>query len=196
MKVIGLTGGIATGKSTAEKILQDLGCFVIDADKVVHSLYEDKKVLEEVKNHFPEAFEEDKLDKKKLANIIFSNPEKRKILESIIHPKVDQRIKEWLKEVKEKNPDAIAIVSVPLMIETGSYKNYEKVILIYAPKELQLERLLKKGFTKEEALSRINAQMDIEEKKEYATYIVENTGSIEEFKKKLEDLYKKLLKDC
>ena len=196
MKVIGLTGGIATGKSTAEKILQDLGCFVIDADKVVHSLYENPEVLKEVKTHFPEAFEEDKLDKKKLASIIFNDPEKRKILESIIHPKVNQEIERWLKEVKEKNPNAIAIVSVPLMIETGSYKKYDEIILIYAPKELQLERLLKKGFSQEEALSRINAQMDIEEKKKYATYIIENTGSIEDLKVKLEELYKKLVKDC
>ncbi|WP_028949739.1 dephospho-CoA kinase [Sulfurihydrogenibium subterraneum] len=196
MKVIGLTGGIATGKSTAEKILQDLGCFVIDADKVVHSLYENSEVLKEVKTHFPEAFEEDKLDKKKLASIIFNDPEKRKILESIIHPKVNQEIDKWLKEVKEKNPNAVAIVSVPLMIETGSYKKYDEIILIYAPKEIQIERLLKKGFAQEEALSRINAQMDIEEKKKYATYIIENTGSIEDLKRKLEDLYKKLVKDC
>lgn len=196
MKVIGLTGGIATGKSTAEKILEELGAYVIDADKVVHFLYEKKEVLEEVKKYFPQAFINDNLDKKKLASIIFSDSKKRKILENIIHPKVNQEIEKWLKEVEEKDKNAICIVSVPLMIETGSYKKYDKIILIYTPKHIQIERLIKKGFTKEEAISRINAQMDIEEKKKYATYIIDNTGTIEDLKKQLIQLYNDLIKDC
>jgi len=193
LKVVGLTGGIATGKSTSEKILEELGAYVIDADKVVHALYEKEDVLEEVKKHFPQAFENGKLDKKKLANIVFKDDEKRKILESIIHPKVNQEIENWIKKVKEKDPDALVIVSVPLMIETGSYKKYDTVILIYAPKELQIKRLLEKGFTEEEALSRIKAQMDIEDKKKYATYIINNTGTVEDLRKQLEELYKKLM---
>jgi dephospho-CoA kinase len=194
--VIGLTGGIGTGKSAAEKILEELGAYVIDADKIVHKLYERKEVLDQVKKHFPEAFINDNLDKKKLASIIFKDNQKRTLLESIIHPKVNQDIEKWLKEVEKKDKDAVAIVSVPLMIETGSYKKYDKIILIYAPKNLQIERLIKKGFTEEEAISRINAQMDIEEKRKFATYIVENTSTLEHLKNQLKDLYLKLKKDC
>ncbi|WP_297888737.1 dephospho-CoA kinase [Sulfurihydrogenibium sp.] len=196
MKVVGLTGGIATGKSTAEKILKELGAYVIDADKVVHNLYEKKEVLEEVRKYFPDAFVNDKLDKKKLASIIFNDSQRRKVLESIIHPKVTQQIENWLKEVEKKDKDAIAIVSVPLMIETGSYKNYDKIILIYAPRELQIKRLINKGFTEEEAISRINAQMDIEEKRKFATFIVDNSGTIENLKNQLTDIFLQLKIDC
>jgi dephospho-CoA kinase len=198
MKVIGLTGGIATGKSTVEKILENLGAKVIDADKVVHKLLSDENVKNEIKQYFPDAFDnKGNIDRKKLADIVFNDYEKKRILENILHPKVNQEIDGWIEINKKENSDKVLFVSVPLMIETGSYKKYDKVILVYAPRELQIKRLIEnKGYSYEEALARINAQMDMGEKRKYADYIIENTGSIQELEEKVEQLYEILLKDC
>lgn len=198
MKVIGLTGGIATGKSTVEKILENLGAKVIDADKVVHKLLSDENVKNKIRQYFPDTFDnEGNIDRKKLAGIVFNDYEKKKILENILHPKVGQEIDKWIEINKKENSDKVLFVSVPLMIETGSYKKYDKVVLVYAPRELQIKRLIEnKGYSYEEALVRINAQMDIEEKRKYADYIIENTGSIPELEEKVKQLYEILLKDC
>ncbi len=197
MLKVGLTGSIGTGKSTVAKILQELGAYVIDADKIVHQLLKKEDVKQKIKEVFGDVFDENgEIDKKKLAAIIFNNPEKKKQLEGILHPLVFQEIQNWLKEIEKKDPEAVAVAEVPLMIETGSYKNYDKIIVVYAPEELQLERLVKKGMTKEEALRRIKSQMPIEEKVKYADIVIENTGSIEELKEKVEDIYKKLKEEA
>ncbi len=192
MLKVGLTGSIATGKSTVESIFKELGVPVIDADEVVHKLLKEEKI----KNKFVEILgnvldEKGEIDRKKVAKIIFSNQEKRKEIEKIIHPEVFKYIQNWIKEKEKENHDFV-IVSVPLMIETGSYKNYDKIIVVYAPKEIQLKRLKKKGMSEEEALKRINAQMDIEEKMKYADFVINNTGSIEDLRKEVEKIYKKL----
>jgi len=198
MKVIGITGGIATGKSIVEKILENLGAKVIDADKVVHKLLSDENVKNEIKQYFPDAFDnEENIDRKKLASIVFNDYEKKRVLENILHPKVSQGIDKWTEINKKENSEQVLFVSVPLMIETGSYKKYDKVVLVYAPRELQIKRLIEnKGYSYEEALARINAQTDIEEKRKYADYIIENTGTIQELEEKVKQLYEILLKDC
>ena len=193
MLKVGLTGSIGTGKSTVEEIFKELGAYTIDADKVVHSLLENPEIIEKIRQAFgDEVIKNGKVNKKKLAEIVFSDYKKKKILESILHPQVFKEIQNFFKEIEKKDPCAVAIADVPLMIETGSYKNYDVVIVVYAPKELQLKRLTEKGMTEEEALSRINAQMDIEEKKKYADIIIENTGTIEELKEKVKNVYKRL----
>jgi len=198
MKVIGLTGGIATGKSTVERILENLGAKVIDADKVVHKLLSDENVKNEIRQYFPDAFDnEENIDRKKLASIVFNDYEKKRVLENILHPKVNQEIDKWIEINKKENSEQVLFVSVPLMIETGSYKKYDKIVLVYAPREFQIKRLIEnKGYSYEEALARINAQTDIEEKRKYADYIIENTGTIQELEEKVKQLYEILLKDC
>jgi dephospho-CoA kinase len=198
MKVIGLTGGIATGKSTVERILENLGAKVIDADKVVHKLLSDENVKNQIRQYFPDVFDnEGNIDRKKLAGIVFNDYEKKRVLENILHPKVNQEIDKWIETNKKENSDKVLFVSVPLMIETGSYKKYDKIVLVYAPRELQIKRLMEnKGYSYEEALARINAQMDIEEKRKYADYIIENTSTIQELEEKVKQLYEILLKDC
>lgn len=198
MKIIGLTGGIGTGKSETEEIFRKLGAYVIDADKVVHELYKREDIKEKVKNIFSEddIFDNNKeIDRKKIAKIVFSNEAKRKALEDVIHPQVNEYIKNWLNQIEKDDPDAIAIVSAALMIETGSYKNYEKVILVYAPKEVQIERLLKKGYKYEEAIARINAQMDIEEKLKYCDYVIMNVYSLEYLQQQVERLFNEIKND-
>ena len=190
MLKVGLTGSIGTGKSTVEQIFKELGVPVIDADEVVHQLLKRKDIKEKIVKLLGDVLDKNgEIDRKKVAKIVFSNPEKRKQLEQIIHPEVFKYIQNWLKEQEKINPKGFAIVSVPLMIETGSYKNYDKIIVVYAPKELQLKRLIKKGMTREEAEKRIKAQMDIEDKIKYADFIIDNTGSLEELEQNVKQLY-------
>ena len=195
---VGLTGSIGTGKSTVSKIFQKLGAYVIDADKVVHGFLQDEKVKEEIKQVFGDDIFDSSgnIDRKKIARIIFNNPEMKKKLEGILHPKVRQQIEHFIKKVYEKDKNAVIIAEIPLLIETGLYKNYDKVIVVYAPKDLQLKRLLNKGFSEEEALSRINSQMDIEEKLKYADIFIENTGSLEELEEKVKKVYENLKQEA
>lgn len=195
---VGLTGSIGTGKSTVSEIFQKLGAYVIDADKVVHSLLKDEKVKKEIADIFGnEVFDENgNIDRKKLASIVFNNPKMKKKLEEILHPKVRQEIENFVKEVYKKDKNAVVIAEIPLLIETGMYKNYDKVVVVYAPKEVQLKRLLKKGFSKEEALSRINSQMDIEEKVKCADIVIENTAGLKELEEKVKKVFEKLKEEA
>ncbi len=195
MLKVGLTGSIGTGKSTVAKIFKKLGAYVISADEIVHKLLEEEEVKEKVRKEFGDVFTpEGKVDRKKLAQIVFNDEKKRKVLEGILHPLVFKEIERFFKEVEEKDPKAVAVAEVPLMIETGSYKNYDIVIVVYAPHDLQLKRLIKKGMSAEEAEKRIKAQMSIEEKVKYADIIIENTGSLKELEKEVKKLYE-ILKD-
>jgi dephospho-CoA kinase len=195
---VGLTGSIGTGKSTVAKIFEKLGAYVIDADKVVHQLFENEDVKEEIVSTFGKSIldNQGKIDKKKLAQIIFTDKEKKKKLENILHPKVRQKIQEFIEDVYKKDENAVVIAEIPLLIETGMYKNYDKVLVVYAPKDLQLKRLLEKGFSEDEAKRRINSQMDIEEKLKYADIIIENTSSLKELEEKVKDIYEILKKEA
>ncbi len=195
MLKVGLTGSIGTGKSTVLKIFKDLGAYVIDADEIVHSLYKRKDIQEKVKGEFGDVFNEDNsLNRKKVAEIIFNNPEKKKILESIIHPEVRKEINNKIRDIENKDKNAIVIVEVPLLIETGQYKEYDTVVVVYSPRDLQLDRLLKKGLSEGEALKRINSQMDIEEKLKYANFVIDNSSSIENLRKEVIKVFNNLKK--
>ena len=192
---VGLTGSIGTGKSTVLKIFKDLGAYVIDADQIVHQLYTKREVQEEIKREFGNVFNEDgSLDRKKVAQIIFNDINKKRILERLVHPKVRSEIYKILKNIEKNEKNAIVIVEIPLLIETGQYREYDKVIVVYSPKNLQIERLLKKGFSKEEALKRINSQMDIEEKIKYADFVIENISSFEDLKENVKKVFNELKK--
>lgn len=194
MLKVGLTGGIATGKSTVKEMFKQLGAYVIDADEVVKELWQNEKIqkiAEEILG-IKVLGENNNLRAKEIANVIFKNKEKKEKLEQLFHPEVFKYIQNWFKEIEKKDKKAVAIVEVPLMIETGSYKNYDIIILIYAPKETQIKRLLKKGYTLEDAIQRINSQMDIEKKRKYANIIIENTNNLEELKKQVEETFLKL----
>ncbi|NPA58198.1 MAG: dephospho-CoA kinase, partial [Aquificae bacterium] len=155
MLKVGLTGSIATGKSTVARLLQKEGAFVISADDVVHRLLEKEEVKRRIREILGDVFKPDgSVDRKKVAEIIFSNPEKKKQLEELLHPQVQREIKNFFSRLEREKPDSIAVAEVPLMIETGSYKNYDVVVVVYAPESLQKKRLIEKGLTEEEAEKR------------------------------------------
>lgn len=193
---IALTGGIATGKSTVCNILKLHGFSIIDADKIAHQVLQEQK--EKISSIFGKDYiKNGKVDRKKLAKLIFNNKEAKKTLESLLHPLIKKEIeKESLKLEKYQVP---YIVDIPLFFETKNYP-IKRVVVVYAPKELQLERLIKReNLNKDEAKKRIESQMDIEKKKELANFVIDNSkdlkhlqNEIEKFIQRVKDEYSKI----
>jgi len=189
---IALTGSISTGKSSAVEILKQKGFHVIDADSVAHEVLNNKH--QEIGKIFGEEFIVDgKVDRKALGITVFTDQEKRKTLEALLHPHIyDEIVKQSTKLDKRSEP---YIVDIPLFFEGGRYA-IENVIVVYATKEQQLTRLMEReGYSEEEALSRIDAQIDIEEKRQNATYIIDNSGTIKQLQYETERIREEILGD-
>ncbi len=197
--IYGLTGGIASGKSTVSGILTKMGYSVVDMDKISREIFErGKPAYIKVVNNFGEEIldKDEEIDRKKLGSIVFSQAEKLKILNDITHPEIMRESKNKIENIL-KDED-IVFVDSPLLFETidtmKKYDlNFDKLILVYVNRETQIKRLIKRdGIEKEEAYKILNSQMDIEDKREKADYIIENTGTIEELEVKVRQLLKAL----
>ncbi|CAA6809778.1 MAG: Dephospho-CoA kinase (EC [uncultured Sulfurovum sp.] len=170
-----LTGGIATGKSTVAKIFKAYGFKIIDADKIAHDML-DLQYQEIIKLFGDEYVLDTKVIRKKLGTLIFGNKQEKLRLEALLHPLIFKEIeRQALFLDKGKKP---YLVDIPLFFETNRYPIKESVV-VYVPKVLQLERLMKRdGSSKKEAKERIDAQMDIEKKKQKASYLIDNQGNL------------------
>lgn len=188
---LGLTGGIATGKTTAANILKELGAIIIDADKIAHKIMEPEgPAYSDVVQFFGNNIldEDGSINRKKLGEIVFNNSELRQKLEKITHPIILREIKDRLKE----NSDNNLVLVAPLLFEVGIDDLVEKVWVIYCRRETQIKRLENRDdITREAAKLRINAQMSLEKKIEQADFTIENEGSIEELESKLKDAWEK-----
>ncbi len=187
-----LTGSISTGKSSAVDLLKHRGFHVIDADSVAHQVLNEQ--YQTIAKEFGEQFVKDeKVDRKLLGSMIFADKEKRKILEELLHPLIYARIAEK-SMLLDKRAEPY-IVDIPLFFEGGRYA-IENVIVVYAKKEQQLKRLMQReGYSEEEALLRINAQIDIEEKRKNATYIINNSGDLQQLQYETERIREEILGD-
>jgi len=196
MLKIGLTGGIATGKSYILKLLGELGCETIDADFVAHQVIEPgRPAYYEIVDYFGrEVLNDDgMIDRAKLGAIVFTDEGKRKKLNSIVHPRVFEAQAQWFAEIEQRNPEAIAVVDASLMIETGSYRRFDKLIVVYCKDDLQIERLMaRNNLTSEEALARISTQMPSAEKLKFADYAIDTSNGFEDTRRQVESLYAKL----
>ena len=189
---IALTGSISTGKSTAVELLKQTGFHVIDADSVAHQVLDEQH--QAIAKIFGEKYVENgKVDRRSLGSIIFADQEKRKVLEELLHPLIYARIAEK-STLLDKRAEPY-IVDIPLFFEGGRYA-IESVIVVYAKKEQQLKRLMQReGYSEEEALSRINAQIDIEEKRKNATYVIDNSGDLKQLQYETERIREEILGD-
>ncbi|WP_299548058.1 dephospho-CoA kinase [uncultured Helicobacter sp.] len=182
---IALSGGIGSGKSTVASLLKLYGYYVICADSIAHQVLEESKdsVLRIFGDEILNA--EGKIDRKKLGKIVFANANLRRELEAILHPKVKAEIlQQAQKQEQKKTP---YFIDIPLFFERGDYP-IKNSLLIFTTQELQIARLKERnGFSKEEALSRINAQMPLEQKRVMASYVIENCGSLESLQQELEN---------
>jgi dephospho-CoA kinase len=185
-KVIGLTGGIASGKSTVANMIRNLKLPLIDSDQIAKTVLLKEEVKTELRNAFGEAIfdEHGVLSRKKLAHIIFSNETKRKELNHIVHPLVREEILNQLKNIYQDKK--VVFVDVPLLYESGFDGLTDQVIVVYVPKEIQLDRLIKRNhIEKSYAQQQINAQDDLEKKAKKADYVIDNQRSVEYTNKQL-----------
>lgn len=188
---IALTGGIATGKSTVASLLGLNGLRVIDADKISHKILDASQ--EWVRENFGDEFVDgSKVNRSKLGELIFSNKEAKKKLESFLHPKIREAIEqESIKQDRFKFP---YLIDIPLFFENGAYDIKESVV-VYTPFDIQLERFMKRnGYSKDESLRRIASQMDIEEKKKRATWVIDNSSDLKHLQKECEEFVEKIKK--
>ncbi len=194
-RIIGLTGGIGSGKSTVADYLRAKGISVIDADKMAKSLTDkDTPIMEKIKQSFGNVFFEDgSLDRKKLAEIIFSDMDKKIILEDLITKKVVDDIIIKIDDLRKENKEGITIIDAPLLFEFGLNEIMDENWLITANMELRINRVMARDSVIPEAvISRIKAQMTDFEKAEKADIIIDNDGSLEELHKKIDVLLERL----
>ncbi len=195
MLVVGLSGGMCCGKSTVSSMFAELGCYIIDADLISRKLVEpDASAWKLIVKFFgTDVLNKDRtLDRKKLAGIIFANKEKRKMLNSILHPMIIKEEERMIKEA-ERNSHQITIVSAALMIEAKVYKRFEKLIVVYCKRETQIERIMKREHvTRRDALQRIGAQLSSTEKKKYADFVINTSGPFTQTGKQVVKVYEKL----
>ena len=178
-----LTGAIATGKSTVCNLLKSRGFSVIDADIVAKEVLEASK--KELKDLFGKSiFNGDTVDRKKLADIIFNSSKQREKLNNLIHPKVRLEMKKLAKQKEEQKVPYV--VDIPLFFESGEY-DCQKVIVVYTPQKIQLKRLMKReGLSESEALKRVQSQIDIDEKKDRADWVIDNSSDLEHLEEETE----------
>ncbi|MFC4769930.1 dephospho-CoA kinase [Effusibacillus consociatus] len=196
--IVGLTGGIATGKSTVSSMFRQLGAPIVDADVIARLVVEpDRPAWRDLVAHFGEGIllPDRSIDRVKLGSIVFSDVSQRDKLNRIVHPRVREESSRQIALHLEKDPKRPVIQDVPLLIETGLYKQMDKVILVYVDEETQLKRLMERNaMTEEEAIKRIRAQMPIEEKRRYADYLIDNRGTLEETRVQVERIWEELRK--
>jgi dephospho-CoA kinase len=194
--LVGLTGGIASGKSTAGEIFRELGVHMIDADQVSRDLVAPSlPALDEIAAAFGPAIlgENGELDRAALGDLIFADPKKRLTLERIIHPRIAEEIDRRVEELRRKFPEGIIMVDAALTIEVGNQDRYEYLVVVYTDEETQLRRLTERdGLENSEARMRIEAQMPLARKVEYADFVIDNGGSAEELSAEVERVGREL----
>lgn len=196
MLKVGLTGGLASGKSFAAAEFERLGCAVLQADRLGHRmLREDLDVRAEVVAAFgPGVLAADgSIDRKALGREAFGDPARLARLNAIIHPRVFAGIEQFLSRAEAADLGAVAVVEAAIMIESGSYKRYDRLVLAMCPRELQIERFVEReGASREEAEARLARQMPLEEKARYADFLIDTGGSREETLRQVREVCRKL----
>ncbi|MES1257370.1 MAG: dephospho-CoA kinase [Acidobacteriota bacterium] len=184
MMLAGLTGGLACGKSFVAGALRELGCYVVEADALGHEVMQPggPAWLPIVQAFGSGVLSEDgRIDRSRLAALAFSDPAELARLTAIVHPAVEERAQRRFREIAANDPDAIVVYVAAILIETGIHRQFAKVILVTCSREQQIERaLLRPGATEEDVLARLQRQLPPEEKRKFADYIVDTSGTREE----------------
>lgn len=196
MILVGLTGGIGSGKSLVAQIFKRLGACLIDADELAHqAIAPGTHAWQAIRDRFgPEILKDDQtVDRRKLGEIVFENAEKRQWLNSMVHPKVFMEQERLTREITEKDPKAVIIFDVALLIETRAHELMDKVILVTADRRTQIKRLMERdGLERQEARKRIASQTPTSKKKRYADYLIDGTQPLEGVEHEVEKIYEEL----
>lgn len=180
--IIGLTGGIASGKSTVSGLLVSKGARLVDADVIAREvMLPGHEVLAAAVKQFGSEilFPDGTLNRGKLGDIVFRDPAALQTLNNLTHPAIRQEIKERMNSMEQEEPERLIIVDIPLLYESGLENLFHEIVVVYVPREVQIARLMERnGLSLEEAEARLNAQMDIETKRNKADYIIDNSGDL------------------
>ncbi len=196
MLKVALTGGLASGKSFVGKTLESLGCLLIQADLLGHQVLEPggeafAAVVEEFGSGILD--NEGRIDRKALARVVFSNPERLEVLNHMVHPAVRARTERLLHDFAEREPHGIAVVEAAIHVETGGYRNFDRLILAWCSWEQQIQRAMHRDHaTREEVEARLSRQMPLEEKRKHAHYVIDTSGSKEDTVRQTEEVYRQL----
>jgi dephospho-CoA kinase len=194
MPVLGLTGNLASGKSTVLKLLKAKGAIIFDADSRIHSYYRDKKspVYKKVAASFPQCLKGRSISHRKLAGLVFSDRRKLKKLEAIVHPVIIKDLLKWVKE-RGTGKRKIYVAEVPLLFEKKLSGYFNSVVLIVAKQKVLIPRITKKyGFSKEEAVRRLSLYSPVREKIKSADFVVDNNSNSRQLKKEVDLLWRKI----
>jgi dephospho-CoA kinase len=180
-------------------VLRELGCATFDADKIAHSVMEPGRPAYEdiVREYGREVLSKDgSIDRAKLGAIVFADEHRRKRLNEIVHPRVIQEQDRLLREVEASTPDGIAVMDAALIIESGGYKRFDKLIVAFCERETQIERLMRRnGITREDAERRIAAQMSSDEKRGYADFEVDTSGTFDQTRQRVTEVFNQLVQE-
>jgi dephospho-CoA kinase len=196
MLIVGLTGGVASGKTTVSKILSEEGAYLIDADLIARELVQPhtptwselirvfgKKIL----------YRDESIHRKKLAAIVFSDPQERNLLNQIILPRIKEEMERRVKEIGQKDPGAIVVIDAALLVELGDHREMDKVIVVTSTERQQIERLKEReGASEEEVRKILSSQMALEEKLKVADFVIRNEGSLEEMRRMAKEVFQEL----
>jgi len=198
MLIVGLTGGVASGKTAVSQVLKEEGAYIIDADQIARELVQPHKPAwnELIRAFGQEILREDgSIHRKKLAEKVFADPEQRKLLNQILHPRIREEMDRRAKEIGQKDPEAIVMIDAPLIVELGDHREMDKLIVVTSTQTQQIERLKDRdGTSPEEALRIVSSQMPLEEKLKFADFVIRNEGSLEETRKRTKEVFKELKK--
>lgn len=193
---VGLTGGLASGKTFVGHALRDLGCYLIEADELGHQvLLPGGEAYDAVIHEFGEdILDEDRhIDRHRLGELVFGKPDLLAKLSALVHPPVAERQARAIAAIAQSDPGAIVVVEAAILVETGSYKKFDKLIVVVCTPEQQMERALKRGtYTREEVSDRLRRQLPLEEKLKVADYVIDTSGSKENTLEQVRILYQSL----
>jgi len=196
MLLVGLTGGLASGKSFVGHALAELGCHLIDADELGHQvLMPGAEAYDAVVNEFGEEILDDDryIVRRKLGALVWNNPERLAKLNGLVHPPVIAREQQMISEFAKRDPAAIVVVESAILVETGSYRRFDRLIVVVCTLEQQVERAMKRGvYSKEEVLARLSRQLPLEEKVRVADYVIDTSGAKENTLEQVSTLYESL----
>ena len=191
--MVGLTGGLASGKSTIAKMFEEEGAFLIDADTLARKVVQPGKAAwkDIVYTFGKDIVRSDRtLNREKLGNLVFSSHKKLLTLNRIVHPRVAREQSRIARSIAEKTPDSVIVYDAPLLIEANAHRRMDRIIVISTPQKVQLERACRRGsLTRKESLSRIRLQMPLCEKKPYADYVLDGTLPLRRLRKIVKNLY-------
>jgi dephospho-CoA kinase len=180
MLSVGLTGGLASGKSFVGSQLAALGCVLIKADNLGHAVLEPgAEAYQEVIDEFGASIlnPDSTIDRRRLASLVFDHPDRLDKLNSIVHPQVRARARALADEASARDPSAIIVTEAAILIETGSYRNYDRLIVAVCTDQQQIERAMHRdGITRDEALARLRCQLPLSEKVKLADFVIDTSG--------------------